>query len=121
MEDMVSSGYVWYMDPFSFWIYMNKILNIPILPKAFLTFAAAKVGSALPPFVPTKLELECAGRVCGETDAEFAGWILPGTRKRNLHKLKPPPPYGRGLNMNMWNNQSILLTQGGTFKNQKYI
>ena len=29
---------------------MNYILNIPILPMAFLTFAEAKVGSA-PPFV----------------------------------------------------------------------
>ncbi len=100
IEDVVPSGYVSYMNPFSFWVYMNNIWNIPILLMAFLTFAASA-----PPFVPTKLELECARRVCGETDAEIAGWILPGMRKLNLYKLKKaPPPYGRGLNMNMWNN-----------------
>ena len=45
-------------------IVLNIILNIPILPMAFLTFAEAKVGSA-PPFVPFQLELECTCSVPG--------------------------------------------------------
>ncbi len=51
--------------------------NIPILPIAFLILLQQKLGRPLPLCQPS---LNCS--------AEFADWILPGTKKWNLYKLK---------------------------------
>ncbi len=89
---------------FDFLIFASKrrmseaisILNIPILPEAFLTFASkssfgpSRYASKEPYTVCTQLcMINCFHKL-------FPHCALT-RRKRNLHKLKKGPPYGRGL------------------------